>query len=134
MEGRPSERMDYPAAVVGTGVTGPVRPDYTGASLYAAPHGLSLNPAAYVAPAAGQWGNAGRNSITGPSQFSWNASLGRTFRTSDRISLDLRVDAVNVLNHVVFTAWNTTVNNVQFGLPTGANAMRSLQTTLRMRF
>jgi hypothetical protein len=124
----------FPSAVVGTGVTGPVRPNYTGADLYAGPPGLALNPAAYVAPAAGQWGNAGRNSIIGPSQFSWNASLGRTFRASDRISLDLRVDAANVLNHVVYTAWNTTVNNVQFGLPTGANAMRSLQTTLRMRF
>ncbi|MBV8841392.1 MAG: TonB-dependent receptor [Bryobacterales bacterium] len=124
----------YPSAVVGTGVTGPVRPNYTGAPLYEAPAGLALNPAAYVAPAPGQWGNAGRNSITGPNQFSWNASLGRTFRASDRISLDLRVDAVNVLNHVTFTAWNTTVNNVQFGLPVGANAMRSLQTTLRMRF
>ena len=32
------------------------------------------------AAAPGQWGNAGRNSITGPSQFSLNASLGRTFR------------------------------------------------------
>jgi hypothetical protein len=124
----------YPAAVTGTGVTGPVRPDYTGAALYSAPQGLYLNPAAFVAPATGQWGNAGRNTITGPNQFSWNASIGRTFRASDRISLDLRVDAVNVLNHVTYTAWNTTVNNVQFGLPTGANAMRSLQTTLRMRF
>jgi hypothetical protein len=124
----------FPSAVVGTGVTGPVRPNYTGADLYAGPTGLALNPAAYIAPVAGQWGNAGRNSIIGPSQFSWNASLGRTFRASDRISLDLRVDAINVLNHVVYTAWNTTVNNVQFGLPTGANAMRSLQTTLRMRF
>ena len=124
----------YPSPVRGTGVTGPVRPNYTGADLYAAPSGLALNPAAYVAPAPGQWGNAARNSITGPSQFSWNASLGRTFRASDRISLDLRVDGVNVLNHVVYTAWNTTVNNVQFGLPTGANGMRTLQTTLRMRF
>jgi hypothetical protein len=124
----------YPAAVNGTGVTGTIRPDYTGASLYAAPAGLSLNPAAYAAPSVGQWGNAGRNSITGPAQFSLNASLGRTFRLSDRFNLDLRVDASNAFNHVTFTSWNTTVTSAQFGLPTTANAMRSVQTTLRVRF
>ena len=124
----------YPAAVLGTGVTGPVRPDYTGADIHAAPAGLHLNPAAYTAPAPGHWGNAGRNSITGPSQFGLNASLSRTFRTSDRTSLDLRVDANNALNHVTFPSWNTTVGSSQFGLPMTANAMRNVQTTVRWRF
>ncbi len=124
----------YPAAVGGTGVTGSIRPNYTGAPLYSAPPGAYLNPAAFVAPAAGQWGDAGRNSITGPSQFTWNASLGRTFRVSDRLSLDLRCDAVNALNHVTYPAWDTTVSSAQFGLPNSANAMRSVQTTVRLRF
>jgi hypothetical protein len=124
----------YPLAVVGTGVTGPVRPDSTRVDVNAAPAGLYLNPAAYKAPAPGQWGNAGRNSITGPAQFSLNASLSRTFRMTDRINLDLRVDANNALNHVTFPSWNTTVGSAQFGLPTMANSMRSLQTTVRWRF
>lgn len=124
----------YLAAVPGTGVTGTVRPDYTGAGIYAAPAGLALNPAAYTAPAAGQWGNAGRDSIIGPRQFSLNASMGRTFRLNNRLNLDLRVDATNLLNHVTFTTWDTIINSTQFGLPTTANAMRSLQTTLRVRF
>ena len=51
----------YLAPVTGTGVTGNLRPDITGASVNAAPPGLSLNPAAYRVPASGQWGNAGRN-------------------------------------------------------------------------
>ncbi len=120
--------------VQGTGVTGTIRPDYTGAKLYEAPAGLFLNPAAYAAPAAGEWGNAGRNSITGPAQFTLNASLGRTFRVSDRFNLDLRVDSTNALNHVNYTSWNTIVNGAQFGFPASANAMRSMQTTLRLRF
>ncbi len=124
----------YLAATPGTGVTGSIRPEYTGAPLYAPPSGLFLNPAAYMAPLAGNWGDAGRNSITGPVQFTLNASMGRTFRVSDRLNLDLRVDSTNALNHVTFTSWNTTVNNAQFGLPTAANAMRSMQTTLRLRF
>jgi hypothetical protein len=120
--------------VRGTGVTGPIRPDYTGAPLYAAPSGLFLNPAAYVQPAAGRWGNAGRNSITGPSQFTMNGSMARTLRVNDRISLDLRVDAANALNHPVFPSWNTSINSSQFGRPNPANAMRTVQTTARLRF
>ncbi len=124
----------YLAAVPGTGVTGTIRPDYTGAALYAAPAGLSLNPAAYTAPLPGQWGNAGRNTIAGPVQFTLDTSMGRTLRLRDRLNLDLRIDATNTLNHVTFTSWNTIINNAQFGFPVAANAMRSLQTTLRLRF
>jgi hypothetical protein len=124
----------YLTGLGGTGVTGIIRPDRTVASIYAAPPGLFLNPAAYAAPAPGHWGNAGRNSIIGPTQFALNASLGRTFRVRDRVSLDLRVDAMNALNHVTFPSWNTVVTSVQFGLPTVANPMRTLQTTLRARF
>ncbi len=124
----------YFAAVPGTGVAGPIRADYTGASVYAAPSGLFLNPAAYAPPASGQWGDAGRDSITGPVQFSLNASLGRTFRLNDRLNLDLRVDSANALNHVTYPSWNTTITSAQFGLPMTTNAMRTLQTTLRVRF
>ncbi|MGH9522042.1 MAG: hypothetical protein ACRD3E_05890, partial [Terriglobales bacterium] len=86
------------------------------------------------APAAGQWGNAGRNSIRGPMEFLMNGSLARTFRVGDRYNLDLRFDATNLLNHVTYTGWNTTINSATFGLPVAANAMRSMQTTLRLRF
>jgi len=124
----------YFVPVKGTGVTGSIRPDYTGADVYDATAGLHLNPLAYVAPASGEWGNAGRDSITGPGQFSLNASLARTFRFNDRFNLDLRVDATNALNHVVFPSWGTVVGSQQFGLPSTANAMRNVQTTLRLRF
>jgi hypothetical protein len=131
--GMPLTPVDF-TPVAGTGVTGPIRPDYTGAPLYSSPSGLFLNPLAYAAPQPGQWGNAGRNSMIGPSQFSLNASLGRVFQISERLSLDFRVDATNALNHVTFPSWNTTVNSTQFGLPNPANPMRSLQTTVRLRF
>jgi hypothetical protein len=132
----------YLAAVTGTGVTGSIRPSLTGAPLYAAPAGLHLNPAAYKAPVTGEWGDAGRNSIIGPGQFVFNGQLQRSFRLKDRYNLDLRVDSTNLLNHVVFTSWNTTLNpgsnpalnSPLFGLPAAANAMRSLQTTIRLRF
>jgi len=124
----------YPGIVQGTGVPGSIRPDYTGASVYAAPSGLNLNPAAFTAPAPGQWGNAGRNTITGPSQFSLNAAAQRTFRLTDRFSATLRISSVNPLNHPTYPSWVTLVSSAQFGLPTGANAMRSFQTSLRVTF
>lgn len=124
----------YLTNVTGTGVVGTIRPNYTGAQVSAAPAGFFLNPAGYTAPAPGQWGNAGRDSITGPLQFALNASLGRTFRLNNRLNADWRIDATNALNVVTYTAWDATVNSPLFGLPTQANPMRKLQTTFRVRF
>jgi hypothetical protein len=124
----------YLAAVPGTGYTGTIRPDLTGAPIYSSPAGVHLNAAAYAAPMSGEWGTAGRNSITGPDQFSLDCALARSFRPSARFYVDARVDATNLLNHGVFTSWNTTVNSAQFGLPLAANPMRSLQASLRLRF
>ena len=119
--------------VPGTGVTGTIRPDLTGAPLDAAPPGLHLDPSAYAAPASGQWGDAGRDSITGPAEFSLDASILRTFRL-ERFYLDFGINSTNLLNHPTFASWNATLDNAQFGLPVAANAMRSLQSTLRLRF
>jgi cell division septation protein DedD len=124
----------YLTNVQGTGVTGTIRPNLTGASVDNAPAGFFLNAAAYSAPAAGEWGDAGRDSISGPAQFSLNASLGRTFRLNSRLNGDWRMDATNVLNNVTFTSWNTTVTSPLFGLANGANTMRKLQMSFRVRF
>jgi len=116
--------------VQGTGVSGTIRPQYTGAPLYSGPAGFFLNPASYIAPLPGLWGNAGRDSIIGPSQFSLNASVSRTFRLTDRYNADLKFDSTNALNHVNYTTWNTNINSAQFGLPTSANAMRMARAGL----
>ncbi len=120
--------------LTGSAVSGPVRPEYTGLDLYASAPGMYLNPFAYATPLPGQWGNAGRDSITGPGQFGLNASMARTFRVSDRYNADLRFDSNNVLNHVVFGAWNTQYGNTQFGFPVNPNGMRTVKVTLRLRF
>src|ERR1017187_294201 len=129
----------YLAAVPGTGFTGTIRPDTTGAPIYAAPPGLFLNPAAYAPPVSGQWGTAGRDSITGPAQLSLNSSMSRSFHLKDRYSLDLKFDANNVLNHVSYSSWNAVipqfVDNPEFGTAIiNSNSMRKITTTLRLRF
>jgi hypothetical protein len=124
----------YLATTPGTGMTGTIRPDLTGAPIYQAQPGYHLNGAAFAAPAAGQWGTAGRDSITGPYQFSMDAAMQRTFRLREPFNLDVRIDATNLLNHASFTAWNAIANSTTFGLPAGTHSMRSLQVTARLRF
>jgi hypothetical protein len=119
--------------VPGTAVTGSIRPSYHAAADQDLA-GAYANPAAYAAPGSGSWGNAGRNSIRGPSQFSMNASLGRSFLWGPRLTADWRLDVVNLLNHVTFISVNTAFGSPQFGLPNQASVMRKLQTTLRVRF
>ncbi|HXH23871.1 MAG TPA: hypothetical protein VNI78_01405, partial [Vicinamibacterales bacterium] len=123
----------YFAPVPGTGFVGTLRPMLTGASTTPAA-GSYLNPAAYAVPPPGQWGNAGRNSVRGPAQFAVNAGVSRTFPWGDRLNLEWRVDATNVFNQVTYATVDTVVGSPQFGLPTLANPMRKLQTTIRLRF
>ena len=124
----------YPAAVPGTGFIGPLRPSLTGAPVGFSSGHSHVNASAYEAPTAGAWGTAGRNSITGPATFSLDGGLQRTFRAGKRYFLDARLDATNLMNHPVYSSWNTTVGNAQFGLPQSPNPMRSVQGTFRVRF
>jgi len=124
------------AVVSGTGFTGSIRPNVTGVSPYAGLlPGYHLNPTAYSV-SSGQWGDARRDSITGPNQFSLNATMQRTFRLTKRYNLSAQIDATNVLNHVTYTGWNTTYipGSTQFGEPLNANTMRTMQVTMRLRF
>ena len=82
------------------------------------PAGLLFNTAAFSAPLAGQWGNAGRNTIPGPTRFRLNGSLGRIFRFGERRSADLQFQAQNLLNHVTITNWGTVLGSTNYGLAT----------------
>lgn len=130
----------YPIAVPGTGYTNVIRPTLTGLPIYTSGGITHLNASAYEAPAAGEWGTAGRDSITGPNQITLNSSLARTFRPHGKSYLDFTVNSANVLNHPEFSSWITSWNGAsqtnaeQFGRPASANGMRTLQTTIRFRF
>ena len=123
------------ASAQGAPVAGTVRPNLTGQPLYSGAPGYFVNVNAFAAPV-NQWGNARRDSIEGPDQFTMNAVLLRTFRLHDRTSLDAQLSANNVLNHVVYTGWNTnwTANSTTFGAPLNANQMRTIALQFRVRF
>ena len=131
---RPARNAGNSVAVPGTGSIGSLRPSLSGAPIYSGQNGAHINSAAYTIPAPGASGTAGRNSITGPNQFSLDSGMQRTFRPSKHFFLDARIDATNLLNHAVFSSWVTTLESAQFGLPQSADPMRSLQATMRVRF
>jgi hypothetical protein len=118
--------------VSGTAVSNTLRADATGLPVEAS--GLLFNTAAFSAPLAGFWGNAGRNTIPGPITSSLNGSVGRIFRFGERRSADLQVQAQNVLNHVTITNWGTVLGSTNYGLATSAAAMRKITINLRFRF
>ena len=94
-----------------------------------------FNAAAFSVPAAGTFGNAGRDTIEGPGMFVTNFSLARSVNLkSEQRRLEFRVDSTNTLNHVNPTGLITVVNSSQFGLITNASTMRQMSATLRLRF
>ncbi len=124
-----------PSTLGVTGFTDALRPELTGLPLYAGlPAGFYVNSAAYTLPPSGQFGNAGRDSITGPPVFTYNASLARTFRLNDRLNLDVRFDSTNPINHVTFSSYGNIFGNSVFGTPISPNPMRSITSTMRLRF
>lgn len=71
----------------------------------ACPGGKGLNPAAFnfTAPvSAGRQGNEGRNDIPGFGLTQVDLSIGRRFPLTERLTLQFRADAFNVLNHPNF--------------------------------
>jgi trimeric autotransporter adhesin len=100
----------------------------TAAFCYATTSASCSNPNGSV------FGDAGRNIIEGPGQFSLNMALSKTIQIKDTRALELRLQATNVFNNVVFSAINTTVNSLAFGEVTSVGSMRKLTMVARFRF
>ena len=127
----------YLTSVPGTGVTGSIRASATNTSPDP-PEGYYLDPSAYAAPASGQWGNAARNSIPGPRQFSLDAGIGRTFLWGDRLNLDWRMNATNILVVVqgaTGLVWEPWRNTYAMSYPTPPNfCLKIFGTTLNQQW
>lgn len=123
----------------GTGNSFSERPDQVaGASL---PGGQRdplhfFNTAAFVAPPAGRFGNASRNTITGPGLVTVTGSVGRWIALGkDRQRrLDLRWEIQNLFNTPNFTGLNTVVNSTNYGRVQGARPMRTMDLNIRFNF
>ena len=86
----------------------------------------------------GQFGNAGRNNIEGPSYTDLDLTLARAFAIRERISGQFRVESFNLFNHPNFFNPLTTGvlygSGSSFGQLTQANTPRQFQFSLRIIF
>jgi hypothetical protein len=120
-------------ALAQTGGVGSSRAEATGLDLSASRDFFNL--AAFTVPPPAEFGNAGRNTITGPNLFAVNLAFGRWFQLDEsRRRLEFRIEAKNVFNVVNFTNINTVVNATNYGLPISAAPMRILDAMVRFRF
>jgi hypothetical protein len=131
-----------------TGDAGTQRPVQVLASPYAPNRTFDryLNPAAFAQPALGTYGNMGNYSILAPGAITVDMSLSRTFRIRERSSVQLRVEAFNLPNHVnpgtptgvsgsggVF-APSVSLNSPNFGRILSARDPRIMQGALKFQF
>ena len=59
-----------------------------------------INKTAFSQPALGTYGNLGQNNIKGPGVVQWNMALSRNFPIREKMSVQLRGEAFNLLNHL----------------------------------
>jgi hypothetical protein len=95
------------------------RPDVVvGVSFYLdrpnAPGGKVINATAFRTPAAGQ-GNLGRNALRGFGATQIDLTLRRQFRFSERLTLQMRADFFNILNHPNFGSPVNFLSSPRFG-------------------
>ena len=101
-----------------------VNPNFHGA-LYPGTPKQFFNPNAFIPPAAGTYGNAGRDSLTGPGLAEFDTALHKTTRVSDNLDLQLRAEIFNLFNRANFS----TPNEVVYSSPTTPSATAGLITS-----
>jgi Carboxypeptidase regulatory-like domain len=94
-----------------------------------------FNTAAYVLEPFGAYGNAGRNTVTGPGLMSWDFSTLKRFPIKEQRDLEFRFEVFNMPNHPNWGIPNATVTSTSFGkITTTSNDMRELQFALKLNF
>ena len=94
----------------------------------------------FTAPCLGCNGNLGRNTFVGPSYVSWETSLFKNVKITERVNMQFRAEAFNVLNHTNFQlpgsggATNMRTNSPTFGQAGGTFNPRNLQFGLKLSF
>jgi hypothetical protein len=85
-------------------------------------------------PMPGTKGNLGPRTLSYFGQWSLDASASKTLRISESKSFQIRIDALNVLNHPIPGTPNYTVGGTNFGAVTTKSDQRTFQGQLRVSF
>ncbi|HVB97956.1 MAG TPA: hypothetical protein VNJ12_01310, partial [Candidatus Dormibacteraeota bacterium] len=95
-----------------------------------------FDTACFQAPAPNTYGDAGRNDVFGPGLNNFDATLQRNFAIREKMNLQFRADAFDLLNHPNFNIPNRmfTATASNFATISSAQAPRQLQLSLRLTF
>lgn len=101
-----------------------------------------LNAAAFSAPAAGTWGDSGRNLARAPGVWQIDPALNKRFPLTERMGLSFRAEVFNVLNRAQYGTPAHTWGTSTYGLitaafnstPTGTGTPREIQFMLKLDY
>ncbi|HEY1945377.1 MAG TPA: hypothetical protein VGG97_00105 [Bryobacteraceae bacterium] len=101
-----------------------------------------INPAAFVTPADGTWGNAGRNLVRAPGIWQADVSMRKKLALTEHASLEFHVAAFNLFNRAQLGSPNGDISSPTFGRitntinpgATGTGTPRQFQFMLRLSY
>jgi hypothetical protein len=115
-----------------------------GQSLYAANPTPSdwLNPLAFSIPAAGTWGNAGRDLVRAPGHWQIDTALEKRIHVTEQLAFTFRAEAFNIFNVAQLGNPSVNLSSSTYGLinsafntsPTGSGTPREIELSLRLDF
>jgi hypothetical protein len=116
----------------------PIRANLTGEPIFMSGTRTAaswFNTAAFVAPPAYTFGDAGRNSVYGPGMQTLDLALVRDFNLTERAKFQVRGEFFNGLNHTNLGTPDRFVNTPQFGTITETTTPgRQIQLSARVSF
>ncbi len=123
----------------------PIRPSWNAA--FSGPIVLGgpneyFNPAAFIIPPNGEYGNVGRDVLTGPGLVSLDVSALKNTNLSESVRLQFRAEFFNALNHanfstpnpVVFASASSTPSPTAGVITATATTSRQIQFGLKLLF
>jgi hypothetical protein len=116
---------------------GPVRPNLVGdPELPSDQQTLThwFNTAAFANPAPLTFGNSPRSVLRGPAFVTTDLTLEKAIALSDRHSIDVRVEAYNLLNRTNFNPPGSVLGAADFGVISSARPARTVQLGARFSF
>lgn len=123
----PNQRGDYIGGVA-------VLSDYRKTLQYLNPAAFQRIPVAGASGAPVRPGNFGPGQLRAPGMWNLNFSLAKNFLLSEGVTLQVRTDAFNALNHTNLSGLRTSLNDAFFGRLLSTQGARVVQLNARITF
>ena len=93
-----------------------------------------FNTSAFVAPPTGAFGNVGKNTVIGPGMANLDLVLAKQTKIGERLNLQFRAEAFNILNHSNYSVVGRLLNTPTFGRVLGQLDPRQIQFGAKVLF